>query len=141
LWFVDGACYAANRDVYEKVFARIHGAVSETKHVTFMKSREFARVIKIDPLERTVLRVRAMWEIQHPNKAFQDLLGQKSTKNFQMLAILPESKYQQILSSDPKLEIELDRLGIQRIPTQVLDPNNRANILNVRFIQYEANHA
>jgi NgoPII restriction endonuclease len=141
LWFVDGACYAANRDVYEQVFARIHGAVRETKHITFMKSREFARVIKIDPLERTVLRVRAMWEIQHPNKTFQNLINQTSTKNFQMLAILRESKYQQILRSNPKLELELDRLGIQRVHAQVLDPNNKAKLLDVRFVQYEANHA
>ncbi len=141
LWFVDGACYAASRDVYEQVFARIYGAVRGAKHVTFTKSREFARVVKIDPLERTVLRVRAMWEIQHPSKAFQDLLGQKPTKNFRMLAILRESKYQQILSSDPNLEPELDRLSIQRTPAQVLDPNNKAKLLDVRFVEYEANHA
>jgi hypothetical protein len=58
-----------------------------------------------------------------------------------MLAILRESKYQQILRSDPTLELELDRLGIQRTSEQVLDPNNKAKLLDVRFVQYEANHA
>ncbi len=141
LWFVDGACYAASRDVYEQVFARIHDAVHEAEHITFINSRELARVINVDPLERTVLRVRGMWEIQHPNVAFKDLTIPTSNENFRMMAVLRESKYQQILSFDPTLEPELDRLGIQRTSAQVLDPNNKAKLLDVRFVQYEANHA
>jgi hypothetical protein len=141
LWFVDGACYAANRDVYEQVFIRVSRALHQAEHVEFMQSRELARVIHVDPLERTVLRVRGMWEIQHPNVAFKDLTIPTPNENFRMLAILRESKYQQILRSDPTLELELDRLGIQRTSEQVLDPNNKAKLLDVRFVQYEANHA
>ncbi len=141
LWFVDGACYAANRDVYEQVFARVSRALHQAEHVKFMQSRELARIINVDPLERTVLRVRGMWEIQHPNVAFKDLIIPTPNENFWMLAILRESKFQQILGSDPNLEPELDRLGIQRTSAQVLDPNNKAKLLDVRFVQYEANHA
>ena len=141
LWFVDGACYAASRDVYEQVFTRISDSLHKAENVTFdEKSTELGRAIKVDPLERTILRVRGMWEIQHPNKAFRDLIGQQSTENFQMLAVVRESKYQQILNSDQNLETAIERLGIQVATAQVLDPNNKAKLLNVRVVRYEANH-
>ena len=141
LWFVDGACYAASRDVYEQPFTRISDSLHKAENVTFdEKSTELGRAIKVDPLERTILRVRGMWEIQHPNKAFRDLIGQQSTENFQMLAVVRESKYQQILNSDQNLETTIERLGIQVTTAQVLDPNNKAKLLNVRVVQYEANH-
>ncbi len=141
LWFVDGACYAAGLDVYEQVFARIYNAVHKAEQVTFMQSRELARLIKIDPLERNVLQIQGMGEIQSPNKVFQSLVGQKPTENFQVLAILHESKYQQTLNSDPSLKNEMDRLHIQSTPAQILDPNNKAKIFNIHVVQYEANHA
>ena len=141
LWFVDGSCYAANRDVYEKVFSRISNALHKAEHITFMRSKELGRAISVDPLERTVLRLRGMWEIQHPNVAFKDLILENSGQNFQMLAVLRESKYQEILSADKNLESEIERLGIQATCAQVLDPNNKAKLLNVRVVQYEASHA
>ena len=95
----------------------------------------------IDPIERTVLQIQGMGELQNPNKVFQSLIGQKPTENFQMFAILHESKYQQTLNSDPSLKNEMDRLHIQSTPAQILDPNNKTKIFNVHVIQYEANHA
>ena len=141
LWFVDGSCYAANRDVYEKVFSRISNALHKAEHITFMRSKELGRAISVDPLERTVLRLRGMWEIQHPNVAFKDSILENSGQNFQMLAVLRESKYEQILGSNRNLETEIEGLGIQVTSAKVLDPNNKAKLLNVRVVQYEASHA
>jgi hypothetical protein len=140
LWFVDGACYAANPDVYEQVFSRISNAIQRAEHVNFRQSNELGRAVNVDPLERTTLRVRGMWEIQHPNVAFKDLIPKHSSSSFRMLAVLRESKYQQIIAADSSLERDLNRLGIQIAFAQVLDPNNKARLLDVRLVRYEVDH-
>ncbi len=54
IWFVDGACYAANREVYESVFTRVKTSVHAGDGLE-VRDSELGRIINVDPLSRTKL--------------------------------------------------------------------------------------
>lgn len=138
IWLVDGACYAAERDVYEAVFARVKDSVHLTQDLRVLDS-ELGRIIDIDPLKRTQLRIRGMWLIQHPRMTFGHLFNPSKQTAFSIKAIMRQTKYADLIS--PNLETELTRLGCRMTNATVLDPNNRAKVMAVKTIQFEASYA
>jgi hypothetical protein len=140
LWFVDGATYVASREVYESVFERIKASVHSTEGLS-IKDSELGRVTRIDPLNRTQLRIRGMWLIEHPRVAFAELFSSAKSAGFRLYGVMRQEKYQQLLAQEPMLETSLKQAGCVISPKNVLDPNNRARVLEVATLQFEANHA
>jgi hypothetical protein len=140
LWMVDGATYAASREVYESVFERIKSAVHATEGLSINDS-ELGRVTKIDPLNRTQMRIRGMWLIEHPRVAFERLFVATKAASFRLRAVMRQEKYNQLIAQEPTLETNLRQAGCSIATNTVLDPNNRARVLEVATVQFEANHA
>lgn len=69
LWLVYGDCYAAKSEVYESLANNIRQSVIGSG-LELGKTNELSRVNKVDPLGKTSLRVRGMWQIEHPSKFF-----------------------------------------------------------------------
>jgi hypothetical protein len=137
LWFVDGAVYSASRDMYESVFERIKASVHATQGLSVGNS-ELGRVTHIDPLNRTQLRIRGMWLIEHPRVAFGQLFVPTKNTYFRLRAVLRQEKYNRLIATDPSLETGLQAAGCVVASNTVLDPNNRARVLEVATLQFEA---
>lgn len=88
LWFVYGDCYAADKEVYEKIRNKISLGVNELQSIEFSKTRELGRVNRVDPLGITYLRVRGMWHIENPSKVFSYIADTDKTVEFSAYAIM-----------------------------------------------------
>lgn len=139
IWFVDGACYAAERDIYESVFKRLKTSVHSTLGLKVSDS-ELGRIINVDPLQRTQLRIRGMWLIQHPRVAFQNLFSNVQKNSFSIRAILRETKFLEIIGQNNALEQQLEQIGCVLTRADVLNPNNRAKVIEVRTLSFDGTH-
>ena len=94
LWFVYGDCYAASKEIYERIRTKIATGIMEIAEVEFSPTKELGRVNKVDPLGVTYLRIRGMWHIEHPQKVYNYFnLRYLPNKTFRFFALMKESKY------------------------------------------------
>jgi hypothetical protein len=116
LWLVYGDCYAASREIYED-----------------MKKE------RIDPLGITSLRIRGMWQVEHPQKAYEylNLEAKDPDKTFRLFALMRETKY---LSFSPaerqKLESSVNsNFKIQDV--KIKSPDNPIKRIAAKLISYQ----
>ena len=70
---MQGTCYAANHEVYEKVHEPIKkevDSVLDSLGLEKAETVELGKVKRVDPLGITELRIRGMWSIENPLKVF-----------------------------------------------------------------------
>lgn len=138
LWMVYGNIYAANHDTYQIIKQKITEGINEIPNVELAETNELGRVNRVDPLGITNLRIRGMWQIQNPRRVF-DYLHTTSSSVFELVAVIPTSKYDSFpTESKTKLEtLKNPSLTIQNV--QVKDPNNPANLIDVKLIIFKLN--
>lgn len=135
LWLIYGDCYAASKDVYDRLSSAIATGVRQLPDIQFQKTNELGRVNKVDPLGITNLRVRGMWHIDNPSRVYSHLVSNSSNRQFYLL--MREQKYQSFPVGD--------RLALERIQTngysnsviEIRNPDNPAQLIKARFIKYE----
>ena len=132
LWFVYGDCYAASKNTYERIHKAIKNGVTQIKGVQLSETREIGKIKKVDPLGITVLRIRGMWHIDNPIRAFDYVTKYEPEKEFTMFAIMKTSKY---LSFPKKDREEIEASNISIIDTKIKDPNNPANRIDAKLIK------
>jgi hypothetical protein len=136
LWFVYGSCYSANKETYERVATSIKNGVHDIPDIEFTTTNELAKINKVDPLGITYLRVRGMWGIDNPINVYSYILEPKITNTFNLIAIIPLEKYNTFPIIDRE-KIENSVLKIE--DKKIKDPNNPANLINIKLITYEFN--
>lgn len=138
LWLVYGDCYAANREVYEKAKKKIAKGISEIKDVEFNVTKELGRVNKIDPLGITSLRIRGMWQIDHPSKAFQYLnVPNNPNASFKMMALVREEKYLSFPVEDRQwLEASVNN-NLLISSVKIKSPNNPVKLISAKLISFQ----
>lgn len=138
LWLIYGDCYAADREIYEKITNTIASGINQIPGVEFSTTRELGRVNKVDPLNITYLRIRGMWGIQNPLSVFDYVnLGYEKTANFQMIAIMKESKYLSFSLTDrQQIESRLNN-NLQMFSEQIKFPNNPMQLIPAKIINYQ----
>ncbi len=135
LWFIYGDCYAASRDVYEKLMVAIGVGVNSVPDVEFQKTNELGRVNKVDPLGITNMRIRGMWHITNPSKLYSHLVNQTEDRQFYLL--MRETKYQSFPQSQRENMEITDIKGYSNQIVEIRDPDNPAKLIKARFIKYE----
>lgn len=136
LWFVYGDCYAASRDVYEKIRNVISAGVNALPDVEFGETKELGRVNRVDPLGITDLRIRGMWAIRHPARAFSYLPDTSVGGTFNVNAIMLTSKFESFPENDRK---ELEKLVEKNLlikDVEIKSPNNPAKLLPAKYITF-----
>jgi len=136
LWFVYGDCYAASKDIYERIKTKISEGVNSLPGVEFSETKELGRVNKVDPLGITYLRIRGMWGIDNPLHVFDYITNIERDSAFTVNAIMLTEKY----NSFP----ELDRQAIENMVSEnfsindveIKSPNNPARLLNAKLIKF-----
>lgn len=135
IWMVYGNIYAAKHETYQIIKQKITDGINEIPNVELTQTNELGRVNRVDPLGITNLRIRGMWQIQNPRRVFNYL--HKTDSSFELVAIIPTSKYDSF-SSESKNRIEnLANPNLNITDVQVKDPNNPANLIDAKFIVYE----
>jgi len=132
LVFLYGDCYAASKEVYEKVANAIKSGIITTNLEFDKKTKELGRVNKVDPLGITYLRIRGMWGIKAPAKLFEKEIGNLSN-DFTVAVIMRETKYNSF-SEKERDEIEKSKFEIEN--TKIKDPDNPAKLLDAKVLVY-----
>lgn len=136
LWLVYGNCYAASREIYEKIKNAITQGVNSLSDIEFGETNELGRVNKVDPLGITDLRIRGMWAIKHPGRIFNYVPETIVDADFKVNALMLTSKY----DSFPKADMEnLEKLASKNLlikDVQIKSPNNPAKFLEAKLIRF-----
>lgn len=136
LWFVYGDCYAASKDIYERIKNKISEGVNSLPDVEFSETKELGRVNKVDPLGITYLRIRGMWGIDNPLHVFDYVTNIERDNELTVNAIMLTEKYNSFPESDRQSieSIALDSFSISDI--DIKSPNNPARLLSAKLIKF-----
>lgn len=134
LWLIYGNVYAADEDVYTGLKGAITDSIQSNQDINFSKTNELGRVNFVDPLKITNMRIRGMWLLQPPVKVFDYRYTYDSNLKFQLVAIIPESKYNTFPeSSRQKIETgNIDYLTIDSVG--IKNPNNPVDLMQCKLI-------
>lgn len=136
LWFIYGDCYAAEKEVYERIRAKISLGLGELEGVEFSETKELGRVNMVDPLGITYLRIRGMWHIENPINVFDYVTDVSTDSEFTTNALMLKTKYNSLPSED-RVAIEGlvgDNLTIEDV--KIKSPNNPAQLLEAKLIKF-----
>ncbi len=136
LWFVYGDCYAADRNIYERIKNKISDGVNELPDIEFAETNELGRVNKVDPLGITYLRIRGMWHIENPSKVFDYITTVDISKELNVNAIILTEKYNSFPEEDIQRLENLNKNGFSIRDVQIKSPNNSADLLDAKLINY-----
>ncbi len=137
LWLVDGECYCADNSSYERIKNLIKNGVESTNGVEFTKTNELGKIKKIDPLGITDLRIRGMWNIEHPRKVFDYLIKDELKESrFKIYCLMLKNKYQLLNDEDKKLLINRSDL-VNLSEVKIKNPNNPAKFIDAVFIKID----
>lgn len=137
LWFVYGDCYAANKDIYERIKNKISDGVNSLPDVEFSETKELGRVNKVDPLGITYLRIRGMWGIDNPLHAFDYVTEVNKEDDLTVYAIMLAEKYNSFPKKDRDILEDLAKANKNFTvgDVEIKSPNNPAKLLKAKLIK------
>jgi hypothetical protein len=144
LWIVDGEVMAASHQYYENIFNGVKESIATyvNQHgIETVPSVELARLKNFDPLKRTVMRSRSMWELESPHISFGNLPGvteQNTATTSVLQAIITENKWNSYSALSQKTILDLEGTSGLSIfhNIEVPDPNSRENKIKVKIIRF-----
>lgn len=92
LWLIYGDCYAANKEVYQKLIDNIASTIRINPDIEFQPTKELAKIKKVDPLGITNMRVRGMWHIQNPSILYKEFTQETDNKQYYLLMEYPKDR-------------------------------------------------
>ncbi|MBU0580946.1 MAG: NgoPII family restriction endonuclease [Candidatus Margulisbacteria bacterium] len=138
LFFVQGTCYAAKHEVYDRIHTPIKeevDSVLDSLHLEKGKTVELGKVKRVDPLGITELRIRGMWQIQNPLRVYENFCKIEDKEKFHLFALMRKDKYDSFPQED-RDELEKNKeVFVQDL--KIKDPNNPANLVEAKLISYK----
>ncbi len=131
LFFVQGDCYAADREIYEKVSKPLQKEISALisgMGLETSDTNELGKVKRVDPLGITDLRVRGMWAIQNPNQVFSGICKFDESKEFNLFALMKKEKYESFPAED--IRDVAKHKSIKLLEVKIPNPNNPAKTID-----------
>lgn len=136
LWFVYGDCYAASKDIYERIKNKISDGVNSLSDVEFSETKELGRVNKVDPLGITYLRIRGMWGIDNPLHVFDYITNIESKSDLTVNVIMLTKKYNSFPIADKQAIENITSENFRIEDIEIKSPNNPAQLLNAKLIKF-----
>ncbi len=138
LWLVYGSIYAAKHETYQRIKTTISDGIKTIPNVVFSETKELGRVNQVDPLGITNLRIRGMWQIEHPKKVYS-YLHKSNNSDFELICIIPNKKYDSF-PKESQLKLEsIKEQGFSIEESKVKDPNNPAKLIDCKLIKFIIN--
>ena len=135
LWLVYGDCFCADKEIYERIKNTISSGITSINDIEFTETKELGKVKKVDPLGISDLRIRGMWHIENPNKTFNYIYSYDDTKNFQLICLLKNEKYDSLPLEDKEAITNLDNISIQNI--KIKNPNNPVQLIDAKLLVFK----
>ena len=135
LWFIYGDCFAADKDVYERIKNTISDGIDEIKGVEFTKTNELGKVKKVDPLGITDLRIRGMWHIENPHTIFE-YLYKPNNSEFQLFCLMQKEKFEKFPTEDKDFFKNFNGENFSLREVKIKNPNNPVNLIDCTFITF-----
>jgi hypothetical protein len=135
LWLVYGDCFCADKEIYERIKNTISSGITSINDVEFTQTKELGKVKKVDPLGITDLRIRGMWHIDNPNKTFNYIYSYDDTKNFHLICLLKNEKYDSLPLEDKEAITNLDNVSIQEV--NIKNPNNPVQLIDAKLLVFK----
>jgi hypothetical protein len=135
IWFIHGEIYAADESVYIDLKNSVSELLENSNDLSFSPTNEIGRINAVDPLKITNLRVRGMWLLQSPYRAFDYVHEYDKKVKFQSITILTTSKYLKY-PAESRLKIENDENIIVK-DIKVKNPNNPVNLIDAKLIVFK----
>lgn len=136
LWIVYGDCFAADREIYERIRQTITEGVNNITDVEFTLTNELGKVKRVDPLGITDLRIRGMWHIDNPHKIFRYLNCIDDASRFQLIVLMKEEKFNSFPEQDRNALQNLVKDNYNITNVDFKNPNNPAQSLRGKLITY-----
>ncbi len=144
LWVVDGQVMAADHEYYENIFNGVKLSIKsyvQQHGIETVDSVELARLKNFDPLRRTVMRSRSMWELEAPHISFANIGGIEEESNQMkstLLAIITEERWYKYDATSQKTLLDLEGTNGLSIfhNIEVPDPNSIENKIKVKVIKF-----
>lgn len=136
MFMVYGIDYAACEETYLRIKRTIKKGVEELPGIQVAETDELGRLNKVDPLGVTSLRIRGMWILQNPWKAFSYVTQLDKSKNFEFCAIMNDEKYYSFadIKELEKLAKDNDNLIITDI--KIKCPDNPSQLVSAKMIRF-----
>ena len=136
LWMVYGDCYAASKEVYEKLRSKIAKGLNEMPGVDFSETNELGRVNKVDPLGITYMRIRGMWGIENPIKVFDYIAKFDGAKDFTLFVLMRAEKYNSFPKSDRDAIEKIKSGAFSVADVEIKNPDNPAKFIPAKLIKF-----
>ena len=134
LWMVYGDCYAAENVIYKNLQNAISNGILDIPNKDFATTKELGKLMQVDPLGITDLRIRGMWIIQNPKKVFDYLYTSSDNFQFELVVIMKREKF---LSFPKESIVEIENSDLLKVKDiKLKDPNNPVNLLDAKMITF-----
>lgn len=136
LFFIQGRCYSAEREVYERIHTQLKRGIENNIKTGGIEGSgqtvELGRVNKVDPLGITNLRIRGMWMIENPLKVFSYVYRFDSMRPFSLVALMLKTKFDSFPQQD--INAILSDKQIESRSVKIKNPNNPAETMDAQLI-------
>ena len=130
LWIVDGRCLADNESVYGSLMAEAQASMLTLGGDT---TKEIGRFNSVDSLQRTALRVRPMFALEHPAKIFENIFEAQGDHGFILNVLIPTDSFYEF-SDDQRHDLSNPSRGLQVREVPIPDPTDKAKRMNATLI-------
>lgn len=135
LCFIYGSDYCASEECYKGIKERLKKGISNIDNLDFNPTKELGRLNNVDPLGITYLRIRGMWGIRNPWKAFHCL--DKSQNDFNFMCLINENKWNTFHNTDKLIALQNeDECNLKIEDVKIKDSDNPAKLKNAKLITF-----
>jgi hypothetical protein len=104
--------------------------------VEFSETNELGRVNRVDPLGITYLRIRGMWGIDNPMKAFSYVYSRSNNGAFNFMALINHEKYKSFENTGELEQLAKKTDGLNISDVEIKTPDNPAVLKHAKLITF-----
>lgn len=134
LWLIDGRCIADSAHTYDMIFDKLALTVTD---LGGQPTNEIGRLNKVDPLKATSLRVRAMWQLEHPANVFKAYLLAPEPDAFVLNVLVPAAKWDAYPAEQKEAVSDLRSLGLTIERIEMPDSGTQGQTQQVVHISWK----
>lgn len=134
IWFAYGNTFVADNSKYESVISSIRNAIDKDVNAPLEHSKELGRLRGIDNLKLTNLRIRGMYELQHPGKVFHEYVDDLKLPDDKshVFVVMLKREYDHLVKEmkdkwspvEKSLQGFINKGVLNKLSVKIPDPNN-----------------
>lgn len=133
---VYGMDYCASEECYAGLKAKIKEGVENIPGIDFEETAEIGHINRVDPLGITYMRVRGMWGIDNPWKAFSYVFKTNKEHAFEFMCIINYEKWETLKNRDMLKSVNVQKGTFNVSDIRIKNPDNPAILNGAKLITY-----